>query len=98
MSRDAVARGRRRDRTAGPLRTCVGCRAVRPQSLLLRLARLPDGAAVWSRTGPGRGAWVCAASVTECLPLAHRRGGLARAFRAAVTSLPDDAGSASTGR
>jgi len=68
-----------------PERTCVGCRAKRPQSELVRVVRgADDGTLVVGRTLPGRGAWLCAGSVA-CLGLAERRGALARALR---TQLP----------
>ena len=44
-----------------PLRRCVGCRRVRPQAELLRLAQDESGA--WqldiTRRAGGRGSWVC---------------------------------------
>jgi len=44
-----------------PLRRCVGCRRVRPQAELLRLAQ--DEAGGWrldpARRAGGRGSWVC---------------------------------------
>ena len=64
-----------------PIRTCVGCRARRPQPELVRVARLPDGALAVGRTLPGRGAWLCAGSV-PCLEAALKRKAFARALRA----------------
>lgn len=64
----------------GPVRTCVGCRARRPQGELIRLRR--DGATLavdLGRRGPGRGAYVCAKM--ECWEAAGRRRGLQRALR-----------------
>ena len=63
-----------------PTRTCVGCRATRPQSELVRVARLPDGALMVGRTLPGRGAWLCAGSVA-CFEAAVKRKAFARALR-----------------
>jgi predicted RNA-binding protein YlxR (DUF448 family) len=64
-----------------PLRTCVGCRRVKPARTLVRLARRPSGEVVLDSTGrlPGRGAYVCpeAACVTRGL----ERGRLVHAFR-----------------
>lgn len=74
-----------------PLRTCVGCRAVRPQAELLRSRCLngkvlPDrsvgtGAERHGREGSpktGRSAYLCPARA--CFEQAARRGGFARAF------------------
>jgi predicted RNA-binding protein YlxR (DUF448 family) len=70
-----------------PLRTCAGCGATAPKSTLTRLALGPGGRAELDREGRagGRGAYVCS---PDCLDRATRRGGLARAFRAAVTAAP----------
>ncbi|MGN6694575.1 MAG: YlxR family protein [Aquihabitans sp.] len=68
-----------------PLRTCVGCRSVRPQQELVRIARSGDGTLAVGRTLPGRGAWLCLDS-PPCLDLAVRRGGFARSFRSPVGS------------
>ncbi|WAS97637.1 YlxR family protein [Nannocystis punicea] len=77
-----------------PMRTCVGCRAVRPQAELLRARILlaDDGEKVlvvpdeFVRTcskrhglsASGRSAYVCPARA--CYERAARRGGFARAF------------------
>ncbi|MHB1930939.1 MAG: YlxR family protein [Acidimicrobiales bacterium] len=71
------------------MRTCVGCRRRRPAGELVRVARRSDGRLVFDRTAPGRGAWVCAGGpggrpAADCIEAAVRRGGFARAFRAAV--------------
>lgn len=68
----------------GPRRTCVGCRAVRPQRELIRIARDRVGTLVVGRTLPGRGAWLCRAS-PSCLDLALGRGGFARSFRTPIS-------------
>lgn len=64
-----------------PMRTCVGCRAVRPQAELLR-SSLIDGQVQPDRAdracSRGRSAYVC--PVRACLEQAARRGGFARAF------------------
>lgn len=65
----------------GPLRTCVGCRTRRPQDQLLRLHLDAEGRLRIDRTGPGRGAWLCAADPGPCLAAAIRRRALERAFR-----------------
>ena len=61
-----------------PLRTCVGCRRVRPKSQMMRLVAR-DGSISEDSDGraPGRGAYVCAGA--ECRDRA--RGRLARALR-----------------
>ena len=66
-----------------PERTCVGCRARRPQGLLLRVAVTGDGRIVVSRTAPGRGAWLCDPP-HRCLPVALKRKAFDRAFRRPV--------------
>jgi predicted RNA-binding protein YlxR (DUF448 family) len=68
---------------SAPLRTCLGCRRVRPRGELVRLARGADGVArvdALGRAG-GRGAYVCATA--ECARLALTRARLGHAFRAA---------------
>ncbi len=63
-----------------PLRTCVGCRAERPRSELVRFT-VRDGKVVMDLGGrmPGRGAYVC--REPRCLRAALRKGRLARALR-----------------
>lgn len=60
-----------------PMRRCVVCRTVLPQSELIRFAKGEDGS--WrmdpKRRAGGRGAWLCGRS--EC----HRQKALGRAFR-----------------
>ena len=67
---------------AGPRRTCLGCRQVRPKGALVRLVRQPDGRVVTDPDGRavGRGAYVCADA--ECMERAFSRGRLTHAFRA----------------
>ena len=72
------------------LRTCIGCRARRAPSELTRIVRLADGSLQIGRTLPGRGAWLCRSSA-ECLELAARQGGFARAFRSPIRSVKVDA-------
>jgi uncharacterized protein len=74
-----------------PRRTCLGCRRVRPQAELIRLARGRDGRAALDLprsggrngdargTSTGRGAYACPA--LECLVGALRKGRLDHAFR-----------------
>jgi predicted RNA-binding protein YlxR (DUF448 family) len=72
-----------------PLRTCVGCRRVRPQAELLRVVRTPDGRveADPRRRAGGRGAYLCRteACLAECL----RRGRWPQAFRVPAAATPD---------
>ncbi|HEV8308865.1 MAG TPA: YlxR family protein [Methylomirabilota bacterium] len=90
-----VSAGRRGGRTAaapvgpGPFRTCVGCRRVRPQVVLVRLARGPGGSveADPPRRRGGRGAYLCPRE--ECLQEALRRGRWTHLFRGAAHVLDE---------
>lgn len=85
-----------------PHRRCVGCGRIAPKSELVRIAAMGElegrsRRAVLDATGtlPGRGAYLCRDDVTaqpaaECLALASRRGGVARALRCAVTLTLDE--------
>lgn len=44
-----------------PIRQCLGCRAQKPKSELLRVLRAPDGSVTLDTRGkaPGRGAYLC---------------------------------------
>ncbi|MCC6438343.1 MAG: YlxR family protein [Acidimicrobiales bacterium] len=64
---------------AAPLRTCIGCRARRPQPELLRFVRSLDAAARPDRHAPGRGAWLCPDE--SCWSAATKRNAWSRAFR-----------------
>lgn len=63
-----------------PERTCIGCGAKRPKTALQRLCLSSEGRAQWdeTRTGAGRGAYLCG---VRCLRAAVRRRALERAFR-----------------
>src|SRR4028118_355730 len=74
-----------------PMRTCVGCRHIRPQAELLRthclhgrpvpaLRRRPEAVSVDSPRAVGRAAYLCPSR--SCLKQAARRGGFARTFQA----------------
>jgi predicted RNA-binding protein YlxR (DUF448 family) len=74
----------------------VGCGRIAPKSELLRFAVSNQSDStrhvVHDRrySMPGRGAYLCAAAdreapAAECLALAIRRGGIARALRSSVT-------------
>jgi predicted RNA-binding protein YlxR (DUF448 family) len=83
-----------------PRRRCVGCGRIAPKSELLRIAAAADAAARSRRavadrdaTMPGRGAYLCVGESPglpsgDCLALAMRRGGIARALRCSVTVDP----------
>src|SRR5207248_8656568 len=83
-------RGRRpRGRRGGggriaPLRTCIGCRRTAPPGELERVVRRPDGTLTIGRGLPGRGAWLCAGSLS-CVDLAARKRAFSRALRAEIT-------------
>jgi predicted RNA-binding protein YlxR (DUF448 family) len=85
-----------------PRRRCVGCGRIAPKSELLRIAAAAGGdggarprRAVADRDArmPGRGAYLCLGEspglpAGDCLALAMRRGGIARALRCSVTVDP----------
>jgi predicted RNA-binding protein YlxR (DUF448 family) len=71
------------------MRTCVGCRAVAPNTELVRVARDSGGALSLSRQLSGRGAWLCRGEVEGlpaegCLDQAAQRQAFGRAFRVPV--------------
>ena len=75
------------DTPRAPLRSCVGCRTVRPKHELLRVAKTPDGVgADPDHRLPGRGAYVC--PDPSCITAARRRdaAALRRALRGAAAS------------
>ena len=63
------------------MRTCVGCRQVKPKETLLRLVRDRAGQVVIDAQAQrsGRGAYIC--PERECVERALQRGRLAHAFR-----------------
>ncbi|AJT40547.1 YlxR family protein [Psychromicrobium lacuslunae] len=69
-----------------PTRTCVGCRRRDAQPMLLRVVK--NGPTVLAldleRRIAGRGAWLH--PDLDCLALALKRGGFARAFKAQVNA------------
>ncbi|MBZ2195946.1 MULTISPECIES: YlxR family protein [Occultella] len=74
----------RRSQTAGPVRTCVGCRERGPRSGLVRLVAdrtIAAHAVVVDVTtsAPGRGAWVH--PHPDCLDRAVNRRAIGRALR-----------------
>ncbi len=70
---------------AGPVRTCVGCLATGPRSVLLRVVVAttdvgdPTLVVDVARALPGRGAWLH--PDPHCLELAERRRAFPRALR-----------------
>jgi predicted RNA-binding protein YlxR (DUF448 family) len=68
-----------------PQRTCIGCRRTTGPAGLVRVARRPDGSLAVGRSEPGRGAWLCAASIT-CFEDAVRRRAFSRALRSEVSA------------
>lgn len=67
-----------------PMRTCVGCRTVRPKRELIRIVRDPDGEVHIDGTGKksGRGAYICPSS--DCLKKAFSERRLERALQRPV--------------
>ena len=67
-----------------PLRTCVGCRTVRPKRELVRLVRAGDTVEIDRRQRmPGRGAYLCREQ--RCWAAGIAKRGLDRTLR---TNLP----------
>jgi predicted RNA-binding protein YlxR (DUF448 family) len=65
------------------LRTCVGCRRLAEQRVLVRLVAAGDGDILVSPPpGQGRGAYLCPSMA--CLAAAWKRRSLPRAFRRAT--------------
>ena len=75
-----MARGSGPRQRKVPLRTCVGCRQVRPKRELVRVVRTPQGQVEVDPTGKraGRGAYLCPS--VECLERARRARQLERAL------------------
>jgi len=71
------------DRQHRPLRTCVGCRAVRPRCELVRIVAGEAGTGTLDRAqrAPGRGAYLCQEQALLCLRQARRRRALPRSLR-----------------
>ena len=65
-------------------RSCVGCRAVRPKSELIRCVRSPSGAVSIDQDGKaqGRGAYICPS--LECLAKAGKKRLINRTLKTAV--------------
>ena len=70
---------------SAPLRSCIGCRTVRPKAELIRVHAAQGGVvAVDLDGGPGRGAYLCPRRA--CLEQAVRRGEFSRHLKVALTS------------
>jgi len=79
---------------AGPERKCILSGAHDARDALTRLAIAPDGE-VWPDVlarAPGRGAWigVCRQDLEKALAKGKLKGALARAFKGAALTIPDD--------
>jgi uncharacterized protein len=66
------------------LRTCVGCRTVKPVDFLVRCAATHHGDLLIDRQAPGRGVWLCPNS-PSCLANALRRKAFSRTLRRPVS-------------
>lgn len=66
------------------MRTCVGCRATRPRSELRRLT--VDAVGRVSTASGGRGAWLCADTLTSCFATAVSKKAFRRALRRELDS------------
>ena len=67
-----------------PLRTCVGCKEVKPKKELIRVVKQADGNIMLDFTGRanGRGAYLCPSS--ECLAQAIKTRRLSREFECEI--------------
>jgi len=83
-------------RATGPERRCVLTGLQSPRDALVRLAISPDGDVLPDAMAraPGRGAWIGVSRAELDLAVAkgRLRGALARAFKGASLSIPDDLG------
>lgn len=69
-----------------PLRTCLGCKGVRPKKELVRIVRTPEGDIVVDPTGKksGRGAYTCPNAA--CLELALKGALLENALETSLSA------------
>lgn len=92
---DADGRGGRREKAA-PERSCILTRRTGARDELVRLALSPSGEVLPDvrARAPGRGAWIGVdrATLEEAQAKGKLRGALARAFKGAPLSIPDDLG------
>ncbi len=70
-----------------PMRTCIGCRNVRPKNTMIRIIKDKNGQVSPDPGGKadGRGAYVC--RQTECFEKLKKTKALSRTFK---TQVPDD--------
>ena len=63
-----------------PMRTCIGCREMKPKLELMRVVKTPENEILLDLTGRknGRGAYVC--KNKECLLKIRKRKALSNAF------------------
>lgn len=74
-------------RSHNPVRTCVACRQEAGKRSLVRLIRDPaTGEVMVDATGRANGRGAYLHSDPDCIELARRRGGLARALKAPVSA------------
>lgn len=68
-----------------PLRTCIGCREVKPKKELIRIVRKLAGEIAVDPTGKasGRGAYICPED--ECLDTAFKKKRFSYALEVSVT-------------
>ncbi len=74
-----------------PMRTCIGCREVKPRNELLRIVKCTEGDSEKVRLKAdagslmsGRGAYICRSM--ECFEKAVKRRGFDRTFRMPVSA------------
>jgi hypothetical protein len=79
---------------AGPERTCILSGEAAPRDALIRLAISPDGLVLPDvlAKAPGRGAWigVSRADLEKAMAKGKLKGALARSFKGAPLTIPDD--------
>jgi predicted RNA-binding protein YlxR (DUF448 family) len=77
-----MGRGRRlkHERSAEPMRRCIGCRTQRPAREMIRIAALAGASVVdEKRVLPGRGAWIC--KIQRCAEVASKGRQASRALK-----------------
>lgn len=86
--------GARRSRESGSERRCILAGESAPRDTLVRLAISPDGDVLPDplARAPGRGAWIGVprAELEQAIAKGKLRGALARAFKGAPLSVPDN--------
>ena len=80
--------------SSDPIRTCILSREAAPREGLVRLALAPDGRVLPDvrAKAPGRGAWIAVtrAGLETAIAKGKLKGALARAFKTAEFTIPDD--------